>query len=155
MPDEKKANTAKEFRSTKFELTVDGKLESLTKISEFIDETMQTLQIQNQKEVYAVQLSVDEACTNIIKHAYANKTGGKIKIRCTLASGKFVVELVDWGSPFDPTSLPPPDTESGLHERKVGGLGIYFIRKFMDEVSYQRSDNANVLTIAKHIQKIA
>jgi anti-sigma regulatory factor (Ser/Thr protein kinase) len=149
MPDEKTVNTKK----GQFEFTVDGKLDSLPKISIFIDETMQTLEIQNQKDIYAVQLSVDEACTNIIKHAYANKNDGKITIRCMLASGRFVVELIDWGNAFDPTTLPPPDTESGLHERKEGGLGIYFIRKFMDEVSYRRSDNTNLLTIAKYIKK--
>jgi serine/threonine-protein kinase RsbW len=149
MPDEKAVNTKKR----QFEFTVDGKLESLPKISSFIDETMQTLEIPNQKDIYAVQLSVDEACTNIIKHAYANKNEGKITIRCMLACSRFVVELIDWGNPFDPTTLPPPDIESGLHERKEGGLGIYFIRKFMDEVSYRRSDNTNLLTIAKYIKK--
>ena len=96
MPDEKAVNTKK----GQFEFTVNGKLESLPKISCFIDETMQTLEIQNQKDIYAVQLSVDEACTNIIKHAYANKNEGKITIRCMLASSRFVVELIDWGSPI-------------------------------------------------------
>jgi serine/threonine-protein kinase RsbW len=138
-----------------FELTVEDKLESLPKITAFIDETMQYYGIQNVKDVYAVQLSVDEACTNIIKHAYANKNDGKIMIRCMLSekSDKFVVELMDWGSPFDPTTLPKPDTESGLRERKEGGLGIFFIKKFMDEIGYRRSGDMNLLTIAKYIKK--
>ncbi len=138
-----------------FELTVESRLESLPKISAFIDEAMQHYNVQNVKEVYAVQLSVDEACTNIIKHAYANKSDGKIVIRCTLckAPDKFVVEIMDWGCPFDPTTLPTPNTKSGLDERKEGGLGIFFIRKFMDEVSYRRSGDMNLLTIAKYIKK--
>lgn len=136
-----------------FEFTVDAKLENLAKISAFIDDALKAFEIQNPKDIYAVQLSVDEACTNIIKHAYASKNDGKITIRCRLASGKLVVELMDWGSPFDPTALPPPDTESGLHERKIGGLGVFFIGKFMDEVSYRRCDDMNLLTLAKYIKK--
>jgi len=60
---------------------------------------------------------------------------------------------MDWGKPFNPTTKPKPDLESGLDERKEGGLGIFFIKKFMDEVSYTRSDCMNLLTIAKYIKK--
>lgn len=156
MSDEKaKINPANGVGEEKFELSIEGKLENLPKIGGFIDETMQHCGIPDSKEVHAVQLSVDEACTNIIKHAYTNKSNGRIVIRCMLseASDKFVVEIMDWGKPFDPTTLPKPDTESSLHERKEGGLGIFFIRKFMDEISYQRSDNMNLLTLAKYIKK--
>ncbi|PVX24223.1 MAG: ATP-binding protein [Candidatus Bathyarchaeum sp.] len=137
----------------KFELTVESKLESLPKIGEFLDRTMQHLKIQSSKDIYAVQLSVDEACTNIINHAYADKSEGKIAICCMLMGEKFVIDIMDWGKPFDPTTKPEPDIESGLDERKVGGLGIFFIRKYMDEVSYSRSDCMNLLTIVKYIQK--
>ncbi len=137
----------------KFELTVENKLESLPKIGEFLDRTMQHLKIQSSKDIYAVQLSVDEACTNIINHAYADKSDGTIVIRCMLMGEKLVIDIMDWGKPFDPTIKPKPDIESGLDERKVGGLGIFFIRKFMDEVSYLRSDCMNLLTLVKYIQK--
>ena len=137
----------------KFELTVDSKLESLPKIGKFLDETMQHYEIQDSKDRYAVQLSVNEACTNIINHAYTDKNEGTIAIHCMMMDAKFVVNIIDWGKPFDPTSKPKPDTESGLDERKAGGLGIFLIRKFMDEVSYSRSDCMNLLTIAKYIQK--
>jgi anti-sigma regulatory factor (Ser/Thr protein kinase) len=66
---------------------------------------------------------------------------------------KFVVQIMDWGAAFDPTTLPAPDTESNLDERKEGGLGIFFMKKFMDEITYCRSDNMNLLIIAKHIKK--
>ena len=139
----------------KFELTVESKLENLPKIGEFLDEAMQHYGVDSLKDTYAVQLSVDEACTNIIEHAYAYRSDGKIVIHCVVseASDKFVVNIMDWGKPFDPTTLPEPDTESGLNDRKAGGLGIFFMRKFMDEISYRRSDDMNLLTLAKYIQK--
>jgi serine/threonine-protein kinase RsbW len=137
-----------------FELTVNSKLENLTRISEFMTETMKHYNIQNSKDIYAVQLSVDEACTNIIKHAYSNKSEGVIVIHCKLSSpdNKFIVNITDWGKAFDPTIMPKPDTESSLNERKVGGLGIFFMRKFMDEVKYVRSKDMNLLIMAKYMQ---
>ena len=135
-----------------FELTVEAKLENLAKIGSFIEETMRQSHIESIKTVYAVQLSVDEACTNIIEHGYADKAG-KIVIRCALLADKFVVDIMDWGEPFDPTKIPAPDIDSGVDERKVGGLGIYFMKENMDEVSYSRRDGMNLLTIAKYIKK--
>jgi serine/threonine-protein kinase RsbW len=136
----------------KFELAVEGKLENLPRISEFIDETMRQCNIESLKDIYAVQLSVDEACTNIIEHAYAGKSGGAIVIRCMLSGEKFIVNIIDSGKAFDPTSIPNPNTDGSLNERKEGGLGIFFIKKFMDEIKYVRSDDKNLLIIAKHIK---
>ncbi len=154
--DKKKAKNDKAEDETvkkEFELTVDSKLENLARISEFLTETMRHYKIHNTKDIYAVQLSVDEASTNIIKHAYSNKIDGVIVIRCMLSStgNKFVVNLIDWGKAFDPTIMPKPDTESNLNERKVGGLGIFFMRKFMDEIKYVRSKDKNLLTMVKYL----
>ncbi|MCW4024495.1 MAG: ATP-binding protein [Candidatus Bathyarchaeota archaeon] len=137
------------------ELTVESELKNLPVIGEFIDETMRCFGIDDVKDIYAVKLSVDEACTNIIKHSYSNKQAGKIVVHCMLTEKgeKFVVQIMDWGEAFDPIALPAPDTQSGLTERKEGGLGVFFMKKFMDEVTYRRSDNMNLLIIAKHIKK--
>lgn len=133
---------------------MDSKLENLDRISEFMTETMKHYSIHNTKDIYAVQLSVEEACTNIIKYAYSNKSDGVIVIRCNLSitGDKFIVNLVDWGKAFDPTIMPKPDTESSLNERKVGGLGIFFMRKFMDEIKYVRSKGKNLLILVKYLQ---
>lgn len=154
MKTSKTTETENDTMEKKFELTVESKLENLPRISEFIDETMRHCEVHSVKDIYAVQLSVDEACTNIIKHAYSNKSEGTIVIRCMLSSTgeKFTVNIMDWGKAFDPTIIPEPDTESDLDERKVGGLGIFFMRKFMDEVKYVRSDDMNLLIIVKYIK---
>jgi anti-sigma regulatory factor (Ser/Thr protein kinase) len=138
-----------------FELTVEGKLECLPIISDFIAKTMRELNIQNSRDINEVQLSVDEACTNIIQHGYANKTGGRIVIRCMLLSkdNQFVVRIMDFGKPFDPTTVPKPDTQSALENRKEGGLGIFFIRNFMDSIKYTSIQNVNNLVMAKNLKE--
>ena len=59
---------------------------------------------------------------------------------------------MDWGKAFDPTIMPKPDTESSLNERTAGGLGIFFMKKFMDEVKYVRGRDMNLLIMAKYMQ---
>ena len=137
----------------RFEFTVESKLESLPKISEFIAQTMKELNVQNPKDISAVQLSVDEACTNIIQHAYSNESRGRIVIRCMLSSAdkKFEVHVIDWGKSFDPTTIPTPDTQSNLNERREGGLGLLFMRKFMDSIKYTSIHKANKLVMVKYL----
>jgi len=59
----------------------------------------------------------------------------------------FVTEIVNYGLPFDITATPDPDVTKGLKERQLGGLGIFFIRKFVDEVDYRSEGNANILRL--------
>jgi anti-sigma regulatory factor (Ser/Thr protein kinase) len=137
----------------KFKLTVDSKLENLSVIGQFIEDTMRQCQIDSAKDVHAFQLSVDEACTNVIEHAYAYDTQGQITVTCSLIDDKFTVTIEDSGAPFDPTTMPDPDINQGLDERRAGGLGIYFMKKLMDEVKYNRVDDKNLLTLTKKIEK--
>jgi anti-sigma regulatory factor (Ser/Thr protein kinase) len=132
---------------------VESKLESLPRIGGFIEETMHRCNIESSKDIYAVQLSVDEACTNIIQHAYSNRCNGVIEISCMLKGEKFVVCIADSGEAFDPTALPKPAIDSNLDERKVGGLGIYFMSKFMTEISYTYKNCRNLLAMSRIIKK--
>ncbi len=137
-----------------FELKVESKLENLGRISEFIVETMKLQGIKNSRDIYAVQLAVDEASTNIIKHAYSDKINGQIFIRCMLneLESEFIVNIVDWGNSFNPNSIPRPDIATGLNARKEGGLGIYFMEKFMDIVKYDFNNGVNRLIMIKHLK---
>ena len=71
------------------------------------------------------------------------------------AGGSFVVEIADSGIPFDVLSLPDPDTTAGIMDREIGGLGVYFIRKMTDEVSYRREEGRNILRVVLHTDKDA
>jgi serine/threonine-protein kinase RsbW len=92
-----------------------------------------------------IELSMEEALVNIIKYAYPDGNGD-MGISCIISGqDQFVVEIADTGIPFDALSVVDPDIACGVEERKVGGLGIYFIKTLMDDVAYTRKDGKNIL----------
>ncbi len=102
------------------------------------------------KEIYAIQLAVDEACTNVIEHAYGGEGDGVLEIRCGVSNEVITVIIRDWGKPFDPSNVPEPKLDEGLFERRIGGLGVYLMRKLMDTVGYiPSSESGNMLTLTK------
>lgn len=105
----------------------------------------------DKRAAYAVQLAVDEACSNIIEHAYQGRETGEIECSCQTTPQGLTVVLRDQGKPFDPTQVSKPDTSASLENRTGGGLGVYFIRKLMDRVEYKSHPGpCNVLTLVKH-----
>ena len=129
----------------RFELVIDGELENLAVIGDFIADLMREFGLDDRK-VFEVQMAVDEACTNIIKYGYAREKG-TIEISCLRWDEDVVVVIKDTGTPFDPTSVQLPDLDAGLEERKIGGLGVYFMKTLMDEVKYEYKDGKNVLRL--------
>jgi len=128
-------------------LKIDARLENLSLIADFISSSMSQLGIK--AGVFEVQTAVDEACTNIIKYAYFEE-GGIITITCEVRDNDFVVTIRDRGKPFDPSSVPPPDLEADLDKRRIGGLGIYLMRKLMDDVNYSfDAKKGNILVMRK------
>lgn len=140
------------MKRNQFELTIDSRLENLSVIADFLATSMTQLDIR--KGIYEVQLAVDEACTNIIHHAYSSERG-TITISCELQDKDLVITIRDSGSPFDPSAVPPPDLRTNLEERRVGGLGIHLMRNIMDEVSYNfDSEKGNTLIMRKTLTKM-
>jgi anti-sigma regulatory factor (Ser/Thr protein kinase) len=101
--------------------------------------------------VHDVGVVLDEVLSNIIAYGYGPEQAGEIVVRADIVDGRIVVEIEDGGQPFDPLSLPPPDLSAPLRERKVGGLGIHFIRHLMDEVAYARVGGTNRLRLSKQL----
>jgi anti-sigma regulatory factor (Ser/Thr protein kinase) len=103
-----------------------------------------------EKDVYNIQLATDEAASNIIEHAYEGISDGVLDLSCGLEEAAIRIILIDYGEPFDPSAIPMPDLKADLSDRKIGGLGIFLMRKLMDEVHYEpRDDKSNVLTMIK------
>ena len=131
-------------------VTFPGRLESLEKISDFVQEVARSACL-NEREVYAVQLAVDEACTNIIEHAYHGEGVGDITCTCDVLGDGLKVVLLDRARPFHPAAMPEPVLNVPLDEVKSRGLGIFLMRKMMDDVKFEVSPGGgNRLTMIKH-----
>lgn len=126
-----------------------AKFEFLDEIREFVGSIARSSGFGD-KDVYNIQLATDEAASNIIEHAYEGVTDGIVDLSCGMQADALVVILVDHGLAFDPSEVPLPDLQADLAERKIGGLGIFLMRKLMDEVHYHSNpDKSNVLTMIK------
>ena len=109
--------------------------ENLPKLLHFVEQACQRLGIPEETS-QNLQLAVDEACINIIDHGYQGRSPGTIELTIQVGDQQVVIEVVDFGRKFDPTTLPTPDISSSLEERPVGGLGVYLMMRLMDEVHY-------------------
>ena len=104
----------------------------------------------NDKAVYAVQLAVDEACTNIIDYAYSGESEQEIKIDCEISPDALTITIEDNGKPFDVDAVSTPDVNLPLAERQVGGLGIFLINNLMDAVQHlPMGELGNTLVLTK------
>jgi anti-sigma regulatory factor (Ser/Thr protein kinase) len=130
-------------------ITFDASFDNLDEIRDFVGEVARQVGF-SAKEIYSIQLAADEASSNIIEHAYAGITDGKLEIECDAFEGGIKIVMRDRGKSFNPSSVPEPNVKADLSERKIGGLGMYLMRKLMDEVTYESSaENGNILTMVK------
>jgi serine/threonine-protein kinase RsbW len=117
------------------ELRVNSKTENLSVIRDFVSEKALDAGLP-MATVENIMLAVDEACTNIIKHAYKSSPEGKIILNIDYDEKKFTITIIDYGKSFEPNSVPLPNLQKYYREHKVGGLGIYLMKSLMDDVKY-------------------
>lgn len=117
------------------ELVVKSRTENLSLIRDFISGKASAAGIASES-IENIMLAVDEACTNIIKHAYKSFPEGKITIKIDYNPDKFIIEIFDHGSTFNPDKVPDPDLQKYYRNGRVGGLGMYLMKTLMDDVEY-------------------
>lgn len=136
----------------KFSLVVNSQFERLAEIADFIADAACACGL-NDDQTCDVQMAVDEACTNVIEHAYRSKPDGTIDIVCERRGNEFIVTIQDFGVRFDPKKVESPKTHDPLSKRRIGGLGLFFMRKLMDRVEFDfESGRGNRLTMVKKIK---
>lgn len=117
------------------ELVVKSRTENLSLIRDFISSNASNAGL-SKESIENIMLAVDEACTNIIKHAYKSFPDGEITIKIEYNSNKLLISIIDKGSTFDPNSVPDPDLQKYYRNGRVGGLGMYLMKTLMDDVKY-------------------
>ncbi len=126
-----------------------GRYDRLVEISNFVVTSARNAGLKD-SQIYGVQLAVDEACSNIIEHAYGGKNSGKIQVTCEVDEGELRVILQDRGVQFNPEQIPGLNNDTPLSKVKSRGAGLFLIRKMMDEVYFDfSSETGNTLTMVK------
>ena len=131
-------------------LTLKNDLSELSRIAEAIDAHGGPLGWPP-KWIMNLNISLDELITNIVSYGYGDSEEHDILVTLTVRNGSLVTVLEDDGTAFDPfTSASEPDLDASVEERRIGGLGVYFVKTLMDEAIYERLDNRNRITLVQH-----
>ena len=135
----------------KDKLEIMSRTENLAHIREFINSAAAEIGL-SKETIDNIILAVDEACTNIIKHAYKYFPDGKIILNLKTDKKTFTIEIIDYGKSFEPGLIPNPDLLKYYDEKRVGGLGMYLMKKLMDEVKYSSVPGKfNQVSLSKNI----
>jgi len=137
---------------TRNEIMVDANVDNLQDVLSFVNAHLESAGCDPRIR-HKIEMSVEELFVNIASYAYRRNTGNVIihaQIRNMPESGhEIIITFTDHGIPFDPMAKDDPDVSLDAEKRSIGGLGIYLVKKIMDDVRYIRKDNSNILTIRK------
>lgn len=117
----------------------------LSFIAEFLEENDASIKVQTQFAIAA-----EEVFVNIYSYAYGEK-GGEAEIRAYTEDGKAYICFIDGGARYNPLKHEDPDTSLGVEDRQIGGLGIFMVKKSMDDVKYSYENGKNMLTLIKSL----
>lgn len=130
-----------------------AELQSLGAFRDFIDSVCKSHTQVDEHTIFDLKLAIDEACTNIILHGYSGKDSGTIMLGCEVDNHQAVIQISDYGRPFEHNQRSKPDIDSILENGEMGGFGLYFIYQTMDEVSYETDDGGNRLVLVKKLKR--
>jgi anti-sigma regulatory factor (Ser/Thr protein kinase) len=132
------------------EIELEATISNLAAATEFVTKQLESVECSMGTQMQ-IELAVDEIFTNICMYAYAPKTGNAVISVDTDTPGIVTLKFSDTGIPYNPLEKEDPDTTLSASERKIGGLGIYLVKKSMDGMSYEYKDGHNILTLVKRI----
>lgn len=135
-----------------FRITRAAHLEALEDFRAFIKEHCAGKDRINDEVLYDLQLAVDEACTNIMTHGYADMDPGSVILNLEIDPHQVVITITDFGHSFEPGSAPTPDIHAPIEERKESGFGIFFIQQSVDQMDYKVTEDGNKLILTKRLK---
>lgn len=133
------------------DLTIPAAVENMDQVLAFVDEALENLDCPMKAQIQ-IDIMVEELFVNIAHYAYPQGSGDATIRVNTDEDARFVeITFIDSGIPYDPLAKPDPDITLSAEERQIGGLGIYIVKKSMDDMKYKRLDGKNILVITKKL----
>lgn len=133
------------------EITVTALIQNIQTVSDFVDEQLDALNCP-MKARMQLNIAIDELFGNIAHYAYQPGTGpATVRVEILEDPLSVILTFIDQGIPFNPLQTVDPDTSLSAEEREIGGLGIYMVKKSMDEITYEYKNGQNILRIRKDI----
>ena len=134
------------------ELTIAATVESIETVTDFVNEQLEAYDCP-MKVVMQIDIAIDELFSNIAHYAYNPETGeATVRVEVVEDPLSVIITFIDNGVPYDPLKQEDPDTTLSIEERQIGGLGIYMVKKTMDDITYEYKDGKNILAIKKHLK---
>ena len=132
------------------ELTIAATTENIGVVTDFVNEQLESFDCPIKAQMQ-IDIAIDELFGNIAHYAYNPEVGdATVRVEVKDEPLAVVITFIDKGVPYDPLKKSDPDTSLSAEEREIGGLGIYMVKKSMDEISYEYKDGQNILTILKN-----
>ena len=133
------------------ELTVAATVENIDQVTDFVNGQLEALDCPMKAQMQ-IDVAIDELFSNIAHYAYESGDGtATVRVEVVENPLSVVITFIDHGKPYDPLAKADPDTTLSAEERGIGGLGVYIVKKTMDDVSYAYRDGKNILSIRKKL----
>ena len=133
------------------ELHVQATVENISLVTEFVDEQLEAIDCPIKAQMQ-IDIAIDELFGNIARYAYDPEVGpAVVRVEVQEEPLAVIITFIDNGVPYDPLKRNDPDISLSAEERDIGGLGIYVVKKSMDEISYEYKDGQNILKVKKNI----
>ena len=133
------------------ELTIVATVENIGIVTDFVNEQLEALDCPMKAQMQ-IDIAIDELFGNIAHYAYHPEVGNAtVRVEVTEEPLAVIVTFIDKGMPYDPLRAAEPDITLSAEERDLGGLGIYMVKRSMDEITYEYKDGKNILSIKKKL----
>ena len=134
------------------ELNIAATVENIEVVTEFVNELLEALDCPMKAQMQ-IDIAIDELFGNIAHYAYNPEVGdATVRVEVVEDPLAVVITFIDKGVPYDPLAKADPNTTLSAEERELGGLGIFMVKKTMDDITYEYKDGQNILTIKKNLQ---
>ena len=133
------------------ELNIAATVENIEVVTDFVNEQLEALDCPMKAQMQ-IDIAIDELFGNIAHYAYNPEIGdATVRVEVVEEPLAVVITFIDKGIPYDPLAKADPDTTLSAEEREIGGLGIFMVKKTMDDITYEYKDGQNILKIRKNI----